>query len=106
MWPLTGETIKPENAPQPHINQKQIQPQKTFVACRSTCSYGTTTTRYPIESQIPDEALDQVRHSPTPKDPVQEETEVSEPQWLPIAPPQPKPMVLERTTITSSFTYA
>ena len=40
--------------------------------------------------------MDQVRHPPISKDPVQEETEVPEPQQLPIVSPQPKPMVLEQ----------
>ena len=50
-----------------------------------------------IESQIPDEALNQVGHPPAPKDPVQEEKEVPKPLLLPIVPPQPKLMVLEET---------
>ena len=58
----------------------------------------------PIKSQVPDEALDQTGHHPTPKDPIQEESGVPEPseqnskpvvpeyQQLPIVPPLPKPM--------------
>ena len=50
---------------------------------------------FPSEAQMPDEAFDQVRHPPTPKDPVEEETEVPELLQLPIVHLQPKPMVLE-----------
>ena len=50
----------------------------------------------PIESQIPDGALDQVGHHPTSKVPIQEETGIPELQQLPIVPLQPKPMVLKQ----------
>ena len=49
-----------------------------------------------IKAQMTDEALDQVEHPPTPEDPVQQETEVSEPLQIPIVPPQPRPLVLEQ----------
>ena len=39
--------------------------------------------------------MDQVGHPPTLNDPIKEESEVPEPQQLPIISPQPKPMVLE-----------
>ena len=42
----------------------------------------------PLESQIPDGTLDQVGHLPTPKDPVQEESEVLELHQLLIVPDQ------------------
>ena len=48
----------------------------------------------PTVAQIPDEGLDQVRHHPSPKDPVEEETEVCEMLQLPRTSPHPKPMVL------------
>ena len=48
-------------------------------------------TEVPIKAQIPDEALDQVRHLPTPKDPVQEETEIPNCNSYLKVPPQPKP---------------
>ena len=48
------------------------------------------------EAQIPDEALDQVRHPPNPKDPVEQETKVPKLPQLPIVSPQPKPIVLEQ----------
>ena len=44
IWPLTGETRKPEHVPQLQPIQKQIQPQN-MGAHRCTCSYGTTRTR-------------------------------------------------------------
>ena len=59
----------------------------------------------PIEVQMPDEPLDQVRHPPTPKDPVEQATEEPELLQLPIVPPQPKPMVLGQP-LSHSLTYA
>ena len=44
----------------------------------------------PIEAQKSDEPLDQVRHPPTPGDPIKQETEVPEPLQVPIVTPQPK----------------
>ena len=40
--------------------------------------------------------MDKVGHPPTPKDPIQGESEVPEPQQLPTLLQQPKPMVLEQ----------
>ena len=42
----------------------------------------------PIKTQMPDEALDQVRHPPTPNEPAEQDTEVPGPLQLPIVPPQ------------------
>ena len=50
-----------------------------------------------IKLQVPNEALDQIEHPPTPEFPIQKESEVPEPQQLPMVPKQPKPMVLEQT---------
>ena len=60
----------------------------------------------PIEAKKPDEALDQVRHPPTPEDPVEQETKVPEPlQVYTYGNPTTKTYG-SRPTITSSFTYA
>ena len=97
IWPLTGEKENLEHVPQPQAVQKQMQLQKHVVHAREYhAPMEQPEPGVPIESQIPDEALDQVGHPPTPKDPIQEETEVPEPQQLPIMPPQPKPMILEQ----------
>ena len=50
----------------------------------------------PTEAQMPDGALHQVRHPPTPNDPVEQEKEVPEPPQLPIVPHQPKALVVEQ----------
>ena len=42
------------------------------------------------------EPLDQLKHPPTPEDPVEQETEVLEPLQVPTVTPQPKPMVPEQ----------
>ena len=55
------------------------------------------------EAQIPDEALDQVRHPPAPKDPA-DETEV--PELLVTYSTSTTKTNGSRATITSSFTYA
>ena len=53
--------------------------------------------KVPIDAQKIDEPLDQVKHPPTPEDPVEQETEVpEEPLQVPIVTQQPKPMVLEQ----------
>ena len=51
----------------------------------------------PIEAQKPDEAFNQVRHPPTPVDPVEQETEVSEPLQVSIVTPQPNQIVPEQS---------
>ena len=71
------------------------QPQKCVVHAEVHAPMETPEPEVQIENQMADEALAQVRHPLTPKDPVEEETEVLEPLQLPIVPPQAKPMVLE-----------
>ena len=76
-----------------------MQPQKHVVHVEGHASMELPEPEIPTESQIPGEALDQVwhpKHDCVSQDPVQEETEVLEPQQLPIVPPQPKSMVLEQ----------
>ena len=76
IWPLTGETRKPEHVPQPQPIQKQIQPQKHMVHAEVYAPMEPPEAEVSTVAQTPDEAFNQVRHPPTPKDPVQEETEV------------------------------
>ena len=53
--------------------------------------------KVPIDAQKIDEPMDQVKHPPTPEDPVEQETEVSEePLQVPMVTKQPKPMVPEQ----------
>ena len=59
----------------------------------------------PINAQKTEEPLDQVKHPPTPEEPVEQETEVPEPLQVPIVTPQTKTNS-SRTTITSGSTYA
>ena len=90
---------------QPKPIQKQIQPQKHKVHLEVHAPMEPPVPEVPIESQIPDEALDQVRYPSAPKDPSQEGTYILEPQWLPIAHPQPTPLGF-RINITSRFAHA
>ena len=48
------------------------------------------------EAHKPNGPFDQVRHPPTPEDPVEQETEVPEPLQVPVDTPQLKPMVPEQ----------
>ena len=84
---MTGETGRPEHIPQLQPIQKQRQPQKLVVHAEVHVPMEPPEPVVPNESQIPDETLDQVRYLPIPKDQVQEETEVLEPQQLCIVPP-------------------
>ena len=95
VWPLTGETRKPEYLSQPQPVQKQKQSHKHVVQAEVHVLMEPPKPEVTIESQIPNEALDQVGHPPTPKDPIQGESEVPELQQLPTLLQQPKPMVLE-----------
>ena len=96
IWPLTGETRRPEYVPQLQPIQRQRQPQKLVVHAEVHAAIEPPEPEVPIEAQIPDEALDQVRHHPTPKVSVEQETEAPEPLQLPIVHLLPKPMVLEQ----------
>ena len=96
IWPLTGETRKPEHVTQQQPTQRQRQPEKPVMHGEVHASIEPPEPEIPIESQVPDEALDQVGYPPTPEDPVEQETEVSEPLNLCIVSPQPRPMALEQ----------
>ena len=58
-----------------------------------------------IDAQKTDEPLDQVKHPPTPEDPVEQETEIPEPWQSTYSNPTTKTNG-SRTTITSGSTYA
>ena len=97
VWPLTGETRRPEHVPHPQPIQRQRQPHKHVVHAEVYAPMEPPEPEVPTKTHMADEAWEQVRHPPTPKDPVEEATGVPEPLQLPIVPPQPKPMVLEQT---------
>ena len=97
IWPLTGAARKPEHVSQPQPIQKQVQPQKHVVDVAEVHAImEPPEPEVLIESQIPDEVLDQVWHHPTPKDPIHEDTGVLELQQLTIVSPQPKLMILQQ----------
>ena len=72
--------------------QRQIQPQKLVAHSEVHAPMEPPQPEVPNEAQKPDEPLDQVRHPPTPEDPVGEETEVPEPLQVAIVTPKPKQM--------------
>ena len=99
IWPLTGITRKPEHVPQQQHQQpvqRQIQPQKLVVQAEVHAPMDPPEPEVPTEAQKPGKALDQVKHPPTPKDQVEQETEVPEPLQVPIVNAQPKQMVPEQ----------
>ena len=91
MWPSTGETRRPEHVPQQHQQpiQRQIQPHSLVMQAEVHAPMEPPEPEVPTEVQKSDEPLDQVRHPNTPEDPVEQETEVSEPLQVPIVIPQP-----------------
>ena len=96
IWPLTGETRKPEHVPQQPPIQRQGQPQKLVVHAEVHAPMEPPESEVIIETQMPDKALGQVGHPPTPEDPDEQETEIAEPLHVPIIPPQPRLMVPEQ----------
>ena len=101
IWPLTGNTRRPEHVPQQQQHQqptqRQIQPHKLVVQAEVHAPMELPEPEVPIDGQKTDEPLDQVKLPPTPEDPVKQETEVPEPLQVPTAAPQPKPMVPEQS---------
>ena len=90
IWPLTGETRKTEHVPQQQHQQpiqRQIQSQNFVVQPEVHAPMEPPEPEVLIEAQKADEALDQVRHAPTPRDLVEKETEVPEPKQM--VPEQP-----------------
>ena len=87
IWPLIGETRKPEHVPQQQPVQRQRQSKNIVVQAEVHAPLEPPEPEVPIEAQKPDEALHQVRHPPTPKDPVEQETEVPEPLQVPYSNP-------------------
>ena len=84
------------NKKTPATNSKTNTASQTCGASRSTCSNGTIRTKVLIDAQKIDELMDQVKHPPTPGDPIEQETGVPEPLQVPIVIPQPKPLVPEQ----------
>ena len=96
IWPLTGDTRKPEHVPQ-QPTQRQIQPHKIVVQAEVHASMEPLEPEVPIDPQKIDEPLDQGNPPPTPEESVEQETEVpEEPLQVPIVTQQPKPMVPEQ----------
>ena len=91
IWPLSGETRRPEHLPQQQQHQqpiqRQIQAQKPVVQAEVHAPMEPPEPEVPIEAQTSDEPMDQVRHPPTPDDPIKKETEVPEPLQVPIVTP-------------------
>ena len=69
-WPLTGETRRPEHVPQ-HQHQ-QPQPHKLVVQAEIHAAMEPPEPEVPNDAQKTDEPLDQVKHPPTPEDPVEQ----------------------------------
>ena len=66
MWLLTSETRRPEHVAQPV--QRQGQSYKHVMQVKVCAAMELPEPKVPIESQVPDEALDQIGHHPTQKD--------------------------------------
>ena len=100
IWPLTGETRRLEHVPQQQHQQptqRQIQPHKLVVQAEVHAPMEPSEPKVPIDAQKIDEHLDQVKHPPTPEDPVEQETEVPEELFqVPKVTQQPKSMVPEQ----------
>ena len=100
IWPLTGDTRKPEHVPQQQQQhqqptKRQIQPHKLVVHAEVHSPMEPLEPKILIDTQKIDEPMDQVKHPPIPEDPVEQETEVPQPLQVPIVTQQPKPMVPE-----------
>ena len=67
-WQVKQQNMNMYNNTQPI--QKQIQPQKHVVHAEVHVPIETPEPEIPSEAQIPDAALHQVRHPPTPKGPI------------------------------------
>ena len=101
IWPLTGDTRKPEHIPQQQQHQpptlRQVQPHKVVVQAEVHTPMEPSEPKVPIDAQKIDEPMDQGNPPPTPKESVEQETEVpEEPLQVPIVTQQLKPMVPEQ----------
>ena len=98
IWPLTGDTRKPEHIPQ-QPTQRQVRPHKIVVQAEVPAPMEPLEPEVPVDPQRIDEPLDQDQGNPppTPEESVEQEAEVpEEPLQVPIVTHQPKPMVLEQ----------
>ena len=96
IWPLTGDTRKPEHVPQ-QPTQRQLQPHKIVVQAEVHAPMEPLEPEVPIDPQKIDEPLDQGNPPPTPEESVEQEADVpEEPLQVPIIIQQPKPMVPEQ----------
>ena len=96
IWPLTGDTRKPEHVPQ-QPTQKQVQPHKIVVQAEVHAPMEPLEPEVPIDPQKIDELLDQGNPPPTPEESVEQKAEVPEkPLQVPLVTQQPKPMVPEQ----------
>ena len=98
IWPLTGDTRKPEHIPQ-QPTQRQVQPHKIVVQAEVHAPMEPLEPEVPVDPQRIDEPLDQDQGNPppTPEESVEQEAEVpEEPLQVPIVTHQPKPLVLEQ----------
>ena len=98
IWPLTGDTRKPEHIPQ-QPTQRQVQPHKIVVQAEVHAQMEPLEPEVPVDPQRTDEPLDQDQGNPppTPEESVEQEEEVpEEPLQVPIVTHQPKPIALEQ----------
>ena len=96
IWPLTGDTRKPEHVPQ-QPTQRQVQPHKIVVHAEVHAPMEPLEPEVPIDPHKIDETLDQGNPPPTPEESAEQEAEVpEEPLQVPIITHQPKPLVLEK----------
>ena len=99
IWPLTDETRWPKQVlQQQHLQpiQRQLQPHKIVVQAEVHAPMEPSELKVPMDAPKIDEPMDEVKDTPTPEDPVKQETEVPEPLQVPLVTPQPKPMVPEQ----------
>ena len=89
IWPLTGDTRKPEHVPQQPQHQqptkRQIQPHKIVVQAEVHAPMEPSEPEVPIDAQKIDEHMNQGNPLATPKESVEQEMEVpEEPLQVPI----------------------
>ena len=79
IWPLTGDTRKPEHVPQQPM-QRQVKPHKIVVQAEVHAPMEPLEPEVPVDPQRIDEPLDQDQGNPppTPEESVEQEAEVPE----------------------------
>ena len=74
IWPLRGETRRPEQVPQQQQHQqptqRQLQPHKFVVQAEVHAPMEPSEPKVPIDAQKIDEPMDQVKDTPPPEEPV------------------------------------